>query len=254
MRIFDSHAHYDDEAFENDREALLASLPDDGVCAVVNAGCSVESSKKAIELAEKFPFVYAAVGCHPENADEEFSEEAYLALAKHERCVAIGEIGLDYHYTSENKERQKEIFIRQLHMAEKLDMPVVIHERDAYADCINILKEHTPRRAVMHCFSGNSETVKEVLALRLYIGVGGTVTFKNNRKTVEMLPYVPLDRLLLETDAPYLSPEPNRGKRNNSANIKFVAQRVAEILGTDAENIFHKTSENAANFFGIDCK
>lgn len=251
MRIFDSHAHYDDEAFENDRRELLASLPDKGVCGVVNCGCDFSSSQKAIELSEELHYIYAAVGIHPENADKAAELSAVRCLARHEKCVAIGEIGLDYHYTEENKEEQKALFEEQLVMARELSLPVIIHERDAYADCLEILKKHAPLKGVMHCFSGNRETLREVLALGLYIGVGGTLTFKNNRKTVEMLPLVPEDKLLFETDSPYLSPEPVRGRRNNSANIFHVACRAAQILDKSAEELLEKTCSNAEEFFGI---
>ncbi len=251
MTIFDSHAHYDDEAFAPDREELLASLPDRGVGKAVNCGCDVLSSEAALSLSGKFPFIYAAVGIHPENVDECTDVHAIERLAKHEKCVAIGEVGLDYHYTKENKELQKEIFTAQIKLSDKLGLPLIIHERDAYADCLEILKAHTPKRAVMHCFSGNSESLKEVLKLGLYIGVGGTLTFKNNKKTVEMLPNVPLDRLLFETDAPYLSPEPVRGKRNDSSNIRYVAERAGLILGKEPDELLRLTYDNAMKFFGI---
>ncbi len=249
--IFDSHAHYDDEAFEPDRESLLSSLPEKGVARAVNCGCDVASSEKALSLSEKFPFIYAAVGIHPENADECDDISAIERLAKHNKCVAIGEVGLDYHYTKENKELQKEIFIAQIELSNRLGLPLIIHEREAYSDCLGILKAHTPKKAVMHCFSGNSESVREVLKLGLYIGVGGTLTFKNNKKTVEMLPNVPLERLLFETDAPYLSPEPVRGKRNDSSNIKYVAERAGLILGKEADELLRITYDNAMKFFGI---
>lgn len=251
MMIFDSHAHYDDEAFEPDRDSILSSLPEKGVSKAVNCGCDVTSSEKAIALSEKFPFIYAAVGIHPENVDECDDISAIERLTKHDKCVAIGEVGLDYHYTKENKERQKEIFIAQIELSNRLGLPLIIHERDAYSDCLEILKAHTPKKAVMHCFSGNVESVREVLKLGLYIGVGGTLTFKNNKKTVEMLPSVPLERLLFETDAPYLSPEPMRGKRNDSSNIKYVAERAGLILGKEAGGLLKITYDNAMKFFDI---
>ncbi len=251
MRIFDSHTHYNDEAFDKDRRTLLDALPEKGVCGAVCCGCDFASSERAVKLSEEYPYIYAAVGIHPENAARAEELSTIRRLTEHEKCVAIGEIGLDYHYTEENKAEQRALFESQLMMAEELSLPVIIHERDAYADCLEILKKHTPKRGVMHCFSGNKETLREILSLGLYIGVGGTLTFKNNKKTVEMLPFVPEDRLLFETDAPYLSPEPVRGKRNDSTNIFHVACRAAQILNKDAEELLEKSSANAEKFFGI---
>lgn len=249
--IFDSHAHYDDEAFDADREELLASLPEKGVGKAVNCGCDEKSSETALSLAERFPYIYAAVGIHPENAKKDADIQSIERMARHSKCVAIGEVGLDYHYTTENKELQKEIFIAQIELSNSLGLPLIIHERDAYSDCLEILKAHTPERAVMHCFSGNSESVREILKLGLFIGVGGTLTFKNNKKTPEMLLKVPEDKLLFETDAPYLSPEPMRGKRNDSSNIRFVAERAGLILGKEPEELLHITYDNAMRFFNI---
>lgn len=251
--IFDSHAHYDDEAFDSDRDEVLEKLPEKGVGYVINCGCDIPSSEKALALSEKYPHVYAAIGVHPENlngAEDGFLEKI-KSLSFHEKCVAIGEIGLDYHYGKENKEKQKEIFIEQILLANELSLPVIIHEREAYSDCLQILKSERPKKGVMHCFSGNSVTLSEILDLGLYIGVGGTLTFKNNVKTVEMIKYVPKDRLLFETDAPYLSPVPLRGKRNSSENIGYVAERAAQILGTSAAELLDLTNKNAKTLFGI---
>lgn len=251
--IFDTHAHYDDGAFDTDRDEVIKTLPQKGVGYVINCGCDILSSQKALALAEKYPHVYAATGVHPENLNG--AEDGYLekikSLAEHKKCVAIGEIGLDYHYGKENKEKQKEIFIEQIRLANCLSLPVIIHERDAYKDCLEILKSERPKKGVMHCFSGNSVTLREVLELGLYIGVGGTLTFKNNVKTVEMIRYVPKDRLLFETDAPYLSPVPLRGKRNSSENIKYVSDKAAEILGVPAEELLDLTLKNAKRLFNI---
>lgn len=251
MMLFDSHAHYDDEAFDADRDELLASLPGKGVGKAVNCGCDIKSSETALSLSERFSYIYAAVGIHPENVDSCTDIEAVERLAKHPGCVAVGEVGLDYHYTEDNKALQKEIFISQIELSNKLGLPLIIHEREAYSDCLEILRAHTPKKAVMHCFSGNSESVKEVLRLGLYIGVGGTLTFKNNKKTVEMLPKIPPDRLLFETDAPYLSPEPMRGKRNDSSNIRYVAERAGLILGKEPDELLRITYDNAMKFFEI---
>lgn len=251
--IFDTHAHYDDSAYDSDRDEVIKRQKEDGVYRIVNCGCDEESSKTALSLAEAYDFVYAAVGIHPENADgaDENAIKRIKALSLHEKCVAIGEIGLDYHYGKENAHKQKEIFSLQLALANERQLPVIVHERDAYADTLSILKKEAPQKAVMHCFSGNKETLREVLELGFYIGVGGTLTFKNNKKTVEMLPYVPEDKLLFETDSPYLSPDPLRGKRNSSANIKYVAERAALILGKTPEYLLEKTKRNAEEFYGI---
>lgn len=251
--IFDTHAHYDDEAYDDDRDEVLRRQADMGVSCIVNCGCDVKSSEAALELAHKHSFVYASVGLHPENIDGEFEtwREKIKALSFDEKCVAIGEIGLDYHYGRENAEAQKAAFAAQLQLANERALPAVIHERDAYADAIGVLKSYTPKKAVMHCFSGNKETLREVLDMGFYIGVGGTLTFKNNKKTVEMLPFVPPERLLFETDAPYLSPEPFRGKRNSSENIRYVAQRAADILGKSADYILELTENNAREFYNL---
>ena len=250
--IFDSHAHYDSRQFDEDRDEVLSSLKDKNVSLVLNAGCDIESSKMAIELAEKYDFLYAAAGVHPGHI--EAAKDGYIdelkELSKHEKCVAIGEIGLDYYYGKDEKERQKVVFDEQLSLAESLGLPVVIHEREAYADAISILKKHNVK-GVMHAFSGNKVTLKEVLDLGLYIGVGGMLTFKNNVKTVEMCPHIPLDRLLIETDTPYLAPVPVRGKRNDSANLIYVAEKIAELMGITKEEVLEASLENAKRLFSI---
>lgn len=250
---FDSHAHYDDSAFNEDRDELLSSLPSFDVCGIVNAGCDIKSSLNCLKLAEKYPFIYSAIGIHPENCEgfEEDFEEKLAELSKHEKCVAIGEVGLDYHYTRSNAELQKTLFRKQIRLANDLNLPVVIHERDAFADCLQILKEERPKKGVMHCFSGNEETVKLILNLGLYIGIGGTITFKNNVKTVAMCPLVPDDKILIETDAPYLAPHPMRGKRNNSGYLSYVCEKIGDIKGVSGEKIADITKENAMNFFVI---
>lgn len=251
--IFDVHAHYDDEKFNEDREALLVSLPSMGVKAVVNASVDLSTSKKAIEFSEKYPFMYAAVGIHPENL-EGLSKDYLATLAdlyvNNKKVVAIGEIGLDY-YWDIPKEPQLKVFEDQLKLSLELDAPVVIHDRDAHADTMRILKKYTPKKVLLHCYSGSREMLKEVINLGAYISMGGVVTFKNARVPVEVAEAVPLDRLLLETDCPYLSPVPFRGKRNSSEKIAFTAQRIAEIKGMDTQHLIDICTKNAEEFFSI---
>lgn len=251
--IFDTHAHYDDAAFDADRDEVLEELPSSGVSGVINCGCSVSSSEASLRLAERYGYIYAAVGLHPEDIDGmgEAELSAIRQLASHEKCVAIGEIGLDYHYTKETAEKQKEFFIRQIELANEKDLPVIIHERDAFSDCYDILSAHRPKKGVMHSFSGNRETLPMILSLGLYIGVGGMLTFKNNKKTVAMCPDIPADRFLIETDAPYLSPEPLRGRRNRSDHLRHVAQRIGEIRGITADEVERLSEENARRLFSV---
>ena len=251
--IFDVHAHYDDEKFDSDREELLSSLPDMGVRAVVNATVDLVTTKKAIEFSEKYQFMYAAVGIHPENL-ENLPQDYLSQLAKlyenNKKVVAIGEIGLDY-YWDIPKEPQLKVFEDQLKLAMELNAPVVIHDREAHADTMRILKKYTPEKILLHCYSGSKEMLKEVMKLGAYISMGGVVTFKNARVPVEVCEAVPVERLLLETDCPYLSPVPFRGKRNSSEKIAFTAEKIAEIKGMDAQKLIDITTQNACDFFGI---
>lgn len=251
--IFDVHAHYDDEKFDEDRDELLASLPQLGVRAVVNASVDLVTAKKAIEFSEKYPFMYAAVGIHPENL-EDLPEDYLSQLAKlyenSKKVVAIGEIGLDY-YWDIPKEPQLKAFEDQLKLAMELNAPVVIHDREAHADTMRILKKYTPEKILLHCYSGSKEMLKEVIKLGAYISMGGVVTFKNARVPVEVAQAVPVERLLLETDCPYLSPVPFRGKRNSSDKIAFTAEKIAEIKGVDTQKLIDITTQNACRFFGI---
>ncbi len=247
--IFDSHAHYDDAKFDDERVALLAELPSRGVCGVVNCGCDTASSKTALKLADSYGYIYAAVGIHPENIGGGTVNEI-KTLAKHKKCVAIGEIGLDYYWVSDNKEQQKELFSQQLDLANEINKPVIVHDRDAHSDTLELLKKHRPK-GVVHSFSGSSEMAKEILKLGMYIGIGGVITFKNAKKLPEVVKMLPENRFLLETDAPYLTPVPYRSKINNSAMIYLTAQKIAEIRNTDTAHILAAARENAKNLFGI---
>lgn len=251
--FIDSHAHYNAGAFDEDRDALLASLPENGVDLVVNIGDDIPASCESLRMAEKYPFIYAAVGVHPENA-ETLSDEAIVRLeelAKHEKAVAIGEIGLDYYYDDVPKEIQKDAFRRQLRLAKKLSMPVVIHDREAHGDCLEILKEEGITSGVMHCFSGSVEFMREVTRLGLYVALGGVVTYKNAKHAVDVAREVPIEKLLLETDCPYLSPVPLRGKRNSSLNLIHTAGKIAELRGMTTEEVARLTAENTKRLFGI---
>lgn len=250
--IFDTHAHYNDKAFNDDRANLLDSFSESGILGVINCGTNIEESKKSIQLAEKYDFMYCAVGFHPE--DISVANENYLSeikeLAMHEKCVAIGEIGLDYYWVKDNKEEQKRFFTEQLALANELSLPVIIHSREAHADTLEILKKHKPK-GVLHCFSGSVEVMNEALKLGLYIGLGGAVTFKNARVPLEVAKSVPLERLLLETDCPYMTPVPFRGKRNQSTYISYVAEKIAEVKSLTKEEILTAANNNAHKLFCI---
>ena len=252
--IFETHAHYDDEQFDADRDELLSSLADGGVGLVVNPSVTAENAKKVLAMAEQYPFFYAAVGVHPENcANYDENELAALReLAQHPKCVAIGEIGLDY-YWEENppREFQQRVFREQMALARELNLPVIVHDREAHADSLTIVKEFPEVKGVFHCYSGSAEMAKELLKLGWMISFTGVVTYKNARKTVEAAEVVPLDRLMIETDAPYMSPVPRRGTRNDSRNLIYIAEKLAEIKGVSTEEMIRITEENAKHFFGI---
>lgn len=249
--IFDAHAHYDDDWFDEDRFELLDSLPSKGVSGIVNAAVDLKTAEIAKSFAEKYDYMYFTVGFHPENLENmpENYLEIIAEMLKHEKAVALGEIGLDYHWDIEKK-LQHRVFEEQLILAKDLDVPVVIHDREAHGDVMGYLRKYHPK-GLMHCFSGSVEMLKEVLNLGLSISLGGTVTFKNARVPVEVAEAVPLDRLLLETDSPYLSPVPNRGKRNDSSNIIYTATKIAEIKGVGVQQILDITSDNAKKLYGI---
>ena len=250
--IFDSHAHYTDKAFNDDRENMLGSLEESGICGIINCGADIESSVFSVELSKEYDYIYAACGIHPEEADKipENYIEILRNLAKNEKCVAIGEIGLDYYWRQDTKEKQKELFENQILLAKELDLPIIVHDREAHGDTLEILKKHKPS-GVLHCFSGSVETAEEILKLGMYIGLGGALTFKNARKAVEVAEMLPLDRLLLETDCPYMAPVPFRGKRNFSGYIPYIAEKVAEIKGIDPQTVLDVTSVNTKKLFGI---
>ena len=252
--IFDTHAHYDDAQFDTDRDTLLAAMPENGVGLILDPGCDFETSRKAVEIAERFPHVYAAVGWHPENCAPFVPEDidALRELAQHPKAVAIGEIGLDYHW-AENppREHQWDVLRRQLALAAELDMPVIIHDRDAHADCFAIVREFPTLRGVFHCYSGSVELARELWKLGWYVGFDGPLTYKNARKAAEVAAEAPLDRILIETDSPYLAPVPRRGTRNDSRNLVYVAEKLAEIRGMTAEEIIALTMENGKRLFGI---
>lgn len=250
--IFDSHAHYNDEQFDIDRDTLLASLPKAGIVGVINCGTDVSSSLISLEMAEKYPYIYAACGYHPEAADEADYDKIkeIEKMLSHEKCVALGEIGLDYHYDFVPRNVQLEVFECQLAMAVRHDIPVIIHDREAHGDTMALLKKYKPK-GVLHCYSGSVEMAKEVLKLGMYIGFGGALTFKNAVKPVEVAEMIPLDRLLLETDCPYMAPVPMRGKRNDSSYIPYVAEKFGEIRNCSPEYILEVTARNAGKLFDI---
>lgn len=266
MRVFDSHAHYDDEKFEMDRDNIIQEIHRSGVEKIISAGYSLEASKKAIELAKKYDFLYATCGISPNDIEGIKIEdlEQIRTLAKENKnfvgafttrpiVVAIGEIGLDYYWNKENKEEQKSFFIRQIEIANELDLPIVIHTREAIMDTIDILKNKITcnRKGVFHCCPLNIELVKEALKLGFYISMAGPITFKNSKNADEIIKYVPLDKILIETDSPYLAPEPVRGTRNNSSNLKYIVQKIANAKSTTENEIETATYNNACRLFGI---
>lgn len=251
--FFDTHAHYDDRAFDEDREAVLAGMPEADVGLILNPGCDTESSEAALALAEKFDFVYAAVGIHPEEI-EKYTQESFARigeLARHPKCVAIGEIGLDYCWDDSRKEEQKALFCRQAELALSLDKPIIVHDREAHGDSMEIVRQYPALRGVFHCFSGSREMAEELLKRGWYLGFDGPITYKNARKALEVLEICPRERILLETDSPYLSPVPRRGKRNDSRNLRTIAEKTAEIKGVSVEELARVTAENGKRLFGI---
>lgn len=280
MELFDSHAHYDDKKFDEDREKIIKEVFESGVTKFVSAGYSLQSSKKAVELANKHDFIYATVGISPNDIPEEGLDEEELKektdkekrelfsksleifhkqlkeiedLAKNKKVVAIGEIGLDYHWNTQNKELQKQVFIKQIELANKLNLPIVIHTREAVMDTLDILKniKRPIKPGVFHCCPLNVELVKEALKIGFYISCAGPVTFKNSKNAEEVVKMIPIDRVLIETDSPYLAPEPVRGSRNDSRNVRYIAQKVAEYKNVSLEELCMCTYENARRVFEI---
>ena len=251
---FDTHAHYDDKAFDEDREELLQKLESADVKLIIDPGCDVDSSRKALELAEKFPFLYAAVGLHPEELEKHGGDalDKVRELAGHPKCVAIGEIGLDYYWDASRREEQNALFRRQIELAMELDKPVIVHDREAHGDCLEIVRDYPGLRGVFHCYSGSAEMAKELLKLGWYLGFDGPITYKNARKALEALELCPLERILIETDSPYLSPVPMRGKRNDSSNLRYVADKIAQIKGLSPEEAAALTLANGCRLFGIE--
>ena len=252
--LFDTHAHYDSRKFDDDRDAVLSGLPDRGVGLVVNPGCDLPSSRKAVELAQRYPFVYAAVGVHPEDcADWEDAQVAQLrALAAQPKVVAIGEIGLDY-YWKENppRELQKEVFRRQLELAGELGLPVIVHDREAHGDCLDMVREYPEVTGVFHCFSGSAEMARELVGRGWMISFTGVLTYPNARKAVEAAQAVPLEKIMIETDSPYMAPVPCRGQRCDSGLAAHTCRRLAEIKGVSLEECARITMENGKRFFRI---
>lgn len=248
--IFDTHAHYDDERFDEIRDELFYEMHQNGVCGIVTCGCDEASSKKALEMAEQNDFVYAAVGIHPGNIDSGTTVEQIKSLATHPKCVAIGEIGLDYYWVDDNKREQIEVFEKQILLSKELDLPIIVHDRDAHGDTMEILKKYKPK-GVVHCYSGSVEMAEEIIKLGMYIGVGGVVTFNNAKKLPDVVKIIPDGLLLVETDCPYLAPVPYRGKLCHSGMIKYTAQKIAEIRGTTPEKILNLTAQNAKKLFNL---
>ena len=251
--IFDTHAHYDDEAFDVDREELLASLPKQGIGRIVNVGASLDSCKRTLELVDHYDYIYGAIGIHP-NETAELAEEDLVWLKRqcsHEKCVAVGEIGLDYYWDEPEREIQKKWFVAQLELARQVKKPVIIHSREAAKDTADILTaEHAGEiGGVIHCYSYTKEMARTFLDMGFFIGVGGVLTFKNAKKLKEAVEYIPMDRIVLETDCPYLAPVPNRGKRNSSLNLPYVVAAMAEIKGLDEEEIRRITWENGVRLY-----
>ena len=254
MELLDSHAHYNDEKFDDDRDTIIKEAYNSGITTIINAGYSLESSKKAIEIANQYEFMYATVGVSPNDIED--LKENYIEdieeLAKSHKVVAIGEIGLDYYWNKENKEKQKEIFMEQIKLANKLELPIVIHTREAVMDTIDILKKiECKKRGVFHCCPLNRELVKEALKLGFYISFAGPVTFKNSKNAEEIVNLVPIEKILIETDSPYLSPEPVRGRRNDSRNVKYIAQKIADIKGLTIEEVAKQMHKNIEKIFNM---
>jgi TatD DNase family protein len=256
LMIFETHAHYDDEAFNDDRDKLLESMYENGIEYIVNVGASLESTRQSIELAHKYPFVYAAAGVHP-NETSQLNEENFIWLKEQcldEKVVAVGEIGLDYYWDEPEHDIQKKWFMRQIELAKEIKKPVIIHSRDAAKETYDIIVSQNAAEVggVIHCYSYSPEMAADYVKMGFYIGIGGVVTFKNGKKLKEVVEAVPMENLVLETDSPYLSPEPNRGKRNSSLNLTYVAARIAEIKGLTYDEVVSITAQNAKRLYKME--
>lgn len=253
--IFDTHAHYDDEEFDEDREAVLGCFAVQGIEAAVNIGASIQTSKNTLELIKKYPFLYGAVGVHPNETQEldEGKMDWLREAARLPKVVAIGEIGLDYYWDKPERDVQKKWFVRQLELAREVKLPVVIHSRDAAKDTLDIMKSEKSGEigGVIHCFSYGTELAREYLNMGFYLGIGGVITFNNARKLKEVVAYMPMDRMVLETDCPYLAPVPHRGKRNSSLNLPLVVEAIAQIKGEEPEKVIEITNQNAKRLYRI---
>ena len=252
QNIFDTHSHYDDEQFNPDREELLGSLQSQGVSCLVSCGCDIESTEFNYKLSQKYDYIYFSAGFHPENLEEATIDDLSIIkeYAQKDKCVAIGEIGLDYHWMCSTKKKQIDFFEKQIELAGELDIPIIVHDREAHGDTLEILKKTKPK-GVLHCFGGSVEMAREIIKLGMYIGMGGIATFKNARKILEVAKEIPLDRIVLETDSPYLAPVPHRGKRNDSSLIPCIAERLGELLEIDSQELLTITNENAKRLYNI---
>lgn len=252
QNIFDTHSHYDDKRFSPDREDLLKSLQSQGVSLAVSCGCDIETTQFNFDLAQEYDFMYFAAGFHPECLEGASLEDLKIIekFAKNKKCVAIGEIGLDYHWMSSSKQVQQDFFEAQIDLAKKMDLPVIVHDREAHGDTLDILKNTKPK-GVVHCFSGSKEMAREIIKLGMYIGLNGVVTFSNARKSLEVVKEIPLDRLVLETDCPYLAPVPFRGKRNDSSLIPHIAEKIGLVLNMDTQELLNITAENGKRLYNI---
>ena len=251
--LFDTHAHLNDPAFDEDRDELICGLGEKGIDFVMNVGCCLESSRDCIAMAEKYPFIYASVGSHPDSAGEVCEElmETYLQMSKHPKVKAVGEIGLDYYYEGFDRQIQIRAFEMQLELARQVDLPVIVHERDAHGDGMDVVRKFPEVTGVFHCYSGAAEMARQLVNMGWYIGFTGVLTFKNARKAVETAASIPLERIVLETDCPYMSPEPYRGRRNDPGRLIHMAEKLAEIRGLPVEEIIEITTENAKRLYRI---
>jgi len=250
---FDSHAHYCDNRFKNDRDELLSSMPEAGISYILNAGSDMVTSKFSIKLADKYPFVFASAGVHPHDA-KSMKDNTINELEKmlsHPKVVAVGEIGLDYHYDFSPRDIQKKRFIEQMELARFLKKPVIIHERESLPDVLSVVRDFKDLTGVFHCFSGSLETAKIILNMGWYLSFTGVITFKNAKKVLDVIKEMPIERIMLETDCPYLAPDPKRGKRNSSLYLKYIAAKIAELRYIDINEAAHITTENSKRFFGI---